>query len=460
MSSLFGAPKKTAVKKQWGVTPAISEAFPTDSDLQCTAVLEEVLRDSKLYESDEESRSRERILGFLDQIVQEVIRQISGADQNPDDKQDISAKIFTFGSFRLGVHGSGADIDTLCVGPMAVSREKFFDAFVTRMKLQAGVTEISAVLDAYVPVCKFIFEGIEFDLVYAQLRTNTIPDNFNIFDDNHLRGIDHKSVLSLNGARVTDMILSLVPNVDNFRTTLRCIKLWAKKRGVYSNVIGFLGGVSWALLVARVCQLYPNAAPSTLLHRFFRFNMSWKWPAPVKLTAIHTIDTMSHTVWDPSNYRDQQDLLPILTPAYPAMNSTHNVSEATKRILDMEFKRGLEITDALVLKPKDAKQQWLKLLEPMDFFFLYKYYLEIIVSAKEEAEFQRWRGWIESKLRMYVLNLIRKPRIVSHPWLTRSSQAIRTLRIDRLTSLDYILPWSRAPLLTRLEKRRRRRLLT
>jgi len=77
------------------------------------------------------------------------------------------------------------------------------------------------------------------------------------------------------GSRVTDEILRLVPHVENFRLTLRCIKLWAKSRAIYSNVMGFLGGVAWAMMVARLCQLYPNATPSALVERFFHIMYKW-----------------------------------------------------------------------------------------------------------------------------------------------------------------------------------------
>lgn len=53
--------------------------------------------------------------------------------------------------------------------------------------------------------------------------------------------------------------------------------------GIYSNSLGYFGGVSWAMLVARTCQLYPNAVAATLVHKFFLVFSRWKWPHPILL---------------------------------------------------------------------------------------------------------------------------------------------------------------------------------
>jgi Poly(A) polymerase central domain len=46
-------------------------------------------------------------------------------------------------------------------------------------------------------------------------------------------------------------------------------------RAIYSNVNGFLGGVAWALLVARICQLYPKALAGAIVSRFFIIMYQW-----------------------------------------------------------------------------------------------------------------------------------------------------------------------------------------
>ena len=66
------------------------------------------------------------------------------------------------------------------------------------------------------------------DLLFARLALPTVPSNLNLLDMNLLKNLDQRCVRSLNGSRVTDSILSLVPNQDTFRLALRAIKLWAK----------------------------------------------------------------------------------------------------------------------------------------------------------------------------------------------------------------------------------------
>ncbi|KAK1362868.1 hypothetical protein POM88_038429 [Heracleum sosnowskyi] len=246
-----------------GVTKPLSLAGPSEADLIRNKELEKFLEDAGLHETKEEAFKRQQVLARIREIVVVWVKQLTRLRGYTDQMvEDANAMIFTFGSYRLGVHGPGADIDTLCVGPSYVNREEdFFFILHNILEEIEEVTELQPVPDAHVPVMKFKFDGISIDLLYASVSLLVVPDDLDISDVSVLYNVDEPTVRSLNGCRVADQILKLVPNVEHFRTTLRCLKYWAKKRGVYSNVTGFLGGVNWALLVARVSQLYPNAIP-------------------------------------------------------------------------------------------------------------------------------------------------------------------------------------------------------
>ncbi|KAJ7869654.1 hypothetical protein B0H13DRAFT_1051859 [Mycena leptocephala] len=94
-------------------------------------------------------------------------------------------KIFTFGSYRLGVHGPGSDLNTLCVVPNHVSRADFFEVFEPMLMEMEGVTEVSGVPDAYVPIVKAKISGIPLDFSMAVLHSRqyqtTYPSGTTLF---------------------------------------------------------------------------------------------------------------------------------------------------------------------------------------------------------------------------------------------------------------------------------------
>ena len=145
------------------------------------------------------------------------------------------------------------------------------------------------------------FNGIKTDILFARVDRATVPDGMDISDEITLRNMHVQCIRSINGPRLSDGILELVPDKETFKLTLLAIKFWAKRKHLCSNVLGFLGGGSWAILVARVCQLYPRAAPSVLIEKFFLVYKIWKWPMPVLLQKPSVNEyNFNLPVWDPN----------------------------------------------------------------------------------------------------------------------------------------------------------------
>jgi poly(A) polymerase len=237
---------------------------------------------------------------ICDEFVKRVARQ-----KEPKNEvliRNAIGKVFTYGSFRLGVYGPGSDIDTLIVAPKYVTREDYFEHFpqlLVSMAPKGAITDLTVVTDAFVPIIKFEYSGISIDLIFSRIIQKQLPHDLeNLKDSGLLRGLDEAELRSLNGTRVTDEILSLVPEQSTFRLALRAIKLWAQRRAVYANIMGFPGGVAWAMLVARVCQLYPKAATAVIVNKFFLIISQWQWPQPVLLKPVES-GPLPVRVWNP-----------------------------------------------------------------------------------------------------------------------------------------------------------------
>lgn len=308
------------------------------------------------FEDDRDTRHREEILAKLNQLIKDWIRQVGILEKKDETTINHSGgKIFTFGSYRLGVHSHSTDIDALVVAPRHVDREKhFFGTLVDILSTHPLVKHLNSVPEAFVPRIGMEFDGIEIDLVFARVASSEVGDDLeNLLNDNILKNCDPKCVRSLNGSRVADILLRLVPNQETFRITLRCIKLWAKSRGIYSNVLGYFGGVAWMILVARICMSWPHQLPNKLLHYFFFYYSKWEWNYASPIFLVEVPSELKYGITADQIYQEnRKNLMPILTPAYPSMNSTHNVSESTKMAILTELEKGLKITEALLKRNK------------------------------------------------------------------------------------------------------------
>ena len=405
---------------QYGITDPISYSFPTEVHKDCDHVLATLMDSCGVQEDMASQVLRERVLGLLYQLLVDWARtEHYTAFGDEDEPYEVYAeqpliKLCTFGSYRLGVNAAGGDIDALCIGPHYLSRDRFFETFGGQLQHMTHVQNVILLRTAYVPIITMTFHGIEMDLVYASLHVETVGNRLDLSDDHLLLTLDETTQRCLNGSRVTDKLLDLVPNMEAFRTTLRVVKYWSKQRHIGSNVLGFLGGISWAILVARVCQLYPNAAPSYLLLKFFElFGKHWHWPDPVILTPVYTHRAIH--VWDRTkNHCDAKDLMPILTPSFPAMNSSYNVTPSTLRILKTELRRGRVILESILTKKVPTKAGFLELCAPSTFLLEYKHYLRVTLSAQSESHAAAWRGFVQSKMRTFVRYLERSAADVAH----------------------------------------------
>jgi poly(A) polymerase len=381
-----------------------------------------------------------------------------------------------------------------------------------------------AVPDAHVPVLKMVVDGLPVDILPCRVQPKNLVaflngglsvDGRGDFSLISTKDLCTPSLLALNGVRVgrtlMDSIISgyivsddekvsldttqslSADRARKFRTCLRFIKLWAKQRGVYSNITGYFGGVTWAILLVKVCLspislLEPRKlvvdtfSEEQIIARFFKFCHEWNWgtakpitlkPLPNGLAQFLTTISKpsssqstpslsaipspgeesvmvpspdepaptSSSMWDPStNESDRKALMPVLTPISPFMNSTFNVLVSTHRVLVDEFRRAFDITNSPTYDPSIVCQSALAELTSN-----YGLILPIKLSVKEfstDDDLKRilfvWKSLVESKLRVLIFHLERVPGVICRPFPV--PRQVSDLSLEFLIALSLIPP--------------------
>jgi len=442
--------------------PVVDASTPTALELSFQSLLTSYMNMHVPLESTDGIRKRERVLDRLGNICTEWVQYLAREAGLPEDVIRRSrGLLYTSGSYRLGIHEPDADMDIVLVCPNVCTRKEFFgsgyvspemmmdldsitdpkeqqalreslkkmrdpQSLAERIKKHPQVTNCIPIENATVPILTFDFDGVSVDLLFARIHSKPVltSTEFDIDDDAVLDGVDMATEKSLNGPRVTNLIAALVSahpeRYQNFLTVVRCVRKWAKARGLYSNKFGFWGGVNINIAVALVVQLYPNACAASLLRKFFLVFKSWRWPNPVILAKPHDAGYGLH-VWTAGATVEARlhNVAPMITPAYPAMNSAASISRQTLQILIEEFSRAHDIMDRAwrqhvacggmyLNQPQSYFAQAMlgPLFELSDFFISYPFYLSVCIVGPTEADAQTWAGFVESRLRKLVSDLL------------------------------------------------------
>ncbi|KAG9543833.1 Poly(A) polymerase, partial [Aureobasidium melanogenum] len=93
--------------------------------------------------------------------------------------------------------------------------------------------------------------------------------------------------------------------------------------------------------------------------------------------------------------------MPLITPAYPSMCATHNITKSTLAVITRELERGHEICTNILNDKSNV--QWKHLFEGHTFFTKdFKYYLSVVSGSLNEEAQGDWKGLVQSKVRRLI----------------------------------------------------------
>ena len=88
--------------------------------------------------------------------------------------------------------------------------------------------------------------------------------------------------------------------------------------------------------------------------------------------------------------------MPVITPAFPGMCSTHTITHSTRTTMIDEFKRAEAICHSVM----SGKKSWSALWEHSSFFTKdHKYYLSIIATCRTKESHDSFSGLVQSRVR-------------------------------------------------------------
>lgn len=249
--------------------------------------------------------------------------------------------LWPVGSTRLGLADADSDLDLLCVS-VGRARDEVLPALARALAGALPAARVRVVDAAVVPLLELEHGGRLVDVSCAALPAGTATEGASAEQLarrwlTELPTLDEPSRLGLLAVLDAEVLLSHARRgpPERFSELARLLRRWAKARAVHGHALGYLGGISWAVLAARALV----TAPADL---------------PARALACRLLDELA--AWDPARALGLPELgepaaaphatFTLLAPAPPARNTARNVTRATWAALRAEAGRAARLLDA------------------------------------------------------------------------------------------------------------------
>ncbi|KAL3109724.1 hypothetical protein niasHT_018135 [Heterodera trifolii] len=385
---------------------------------------------------------RIKMEGALQQIVTVVEKWSNGL-----------AQLLISGSLLLHSHTIGSDVNLVCLTPGEKLKVSDFmgndrnskceenkctdeenSSLFCQICAHKSTTNLIKIESDSLLIVRFQFDGIEFDISLVAIpkieqfekinaeMLEKLAEKFNdsIFEQKNMGRTlaSYRSTLFVANLfyypiKISNCLDSfrdilarqqtMSKNGRNFRHLLIATKFWAKNNYIYLNKMGFLNGMSLAIMVAKIVLLFPNSSLQFLLENFFLIYSTRPQQIPIQLTKI---DAHNFNLFVAMNEKELE--MPVLTPElqfHPLQNATRFVTHSNAKVIRREMAQALQKINSL----KDDKFNLGAFLsEPIPFTEKFQNFLVIHCISEQKELADSFCDFVEWRMRLQIIFSIDK----------------------------------------------------
>lgn len=263
-----------------------------------------------------------------------------------------SISLLTCGSFMHGIKCNDLDL------ALVVNSKVQDDQLGANLAYELAQNDqlfhvVRNIADANIPIIELCLKSESLEAADLQLHAVDYFDgDESLFYSNFefmkkLESHNHNSygqLASISGIFENQSLKTHVRNYKDYQVVTSFVRFWAKSRCLYGKAFGYLGGISWSILVAYFLKSSSSFAHelelantdsrfARLVSGFFEFYSKFEWSrTPVSLVDVAIVARES------GRYQQTSPMM-IHQCVFPFHNTSRNVNDKSRRLIRNELVR-------------------------------------------------------------------------------------------------------------------------